>query len=65
MNAIVTIGVDLAKNVFAAHGVVTEVKPVLLCAGVPCTKLRELIAALSTCLVDVETRFGERQLRGG
>jgi hypothetical protein len=40
VNAIVTIGIDLAKNVFAAHGVVTKVKPVLLCASVPCIKLR-------------------------
>lgn len=29
-----------------------------------CAKLRELIAALSTCLVGVEARCGERQLRG-
>ena len=64
MNFIVTIAIGPAKNFFAVHGVVSKGPPALLCASVPRAKLRELIAALSTCFVDVETRSGERQLRG-
>jgi transposase len=37
--AIVTVGIDLAKNVFAVHGVDATGKPVLLRPSVPRAKL--------------------------
>ncbi len=42
--AIVTVGIDLAKNVFAVHGVSESGKPVLIRPDVPRAKLLELIA---------------------
>lgn len=44
MTAIVTVGIDLAKNVFAVHGVDAIGKPVLVHLNVPRNKLLELIA---------------------
>jgi transposase len=41
--AIVTVGINLTKNVFAVHGVDTTGKPVLLRPCVPRTKLTELM----------------------
>ncbi len=38
--AIVTVGIDLAKNVFAVHGVDETGKPALVCPEVPHAKLR-------------------------
>ncbi len=49
MIAIVNVGIDLAKNVFAVHGVDATGKPVLLRPSVPCSKLLELIASLPPC----------------
>jgi hypothetical protein len=46
MNTIVTIGIDLAKNVFAIHGVDATGQPALVRPNVPRAKLRELIARL-------------------
>ena len=46
MSAIVTIGIDLAKNVFAAHGVGVAGKSALVRPSVPRGKLLEWIAAL-------------------
>ena len=43
---IVTIGIDLAKNVFAVHGVDATGKAVLVQPSVARTKLLELIASL-------------------
>jgi transposase len=43
---IVTVGIDLAKNVFAVHGVNEAGKPELLRPSVPRTKLNELIASM-------------------
>ena len=51
---IVTIGIDLAKNVFAVHGVDATGKPVLVCPSVPRGRLLELIAALPPCLIGME-----------
>ena len=45
--AIVTLGIDLAKNVFAVHGVDESGKPVPLRPSVPRAKLLELIASLT------------------
>ena len=39
MTAIVTIGIDLAKNVFAVHGVGATGKPALVRPSVPRAKL--------------------------
>lgn len=58
MAAIVTIGIDLAKNVFAVHGVEATGKPVLLRPGVPRAKLLKLIAALPPCLIGMEACSG-------
>jgi hypothetical protein len=44
---IVTVGIDLAKNVFAVHGVYATGKPVLVRPAVACGKLAETIAALA------------------
>lgn len=58
MTAIVTIGIDLAKNVFAVHGVDATGKPRLLRPSVPRAKLLELIAALPPCLIGMEACSG-------
>jgi transposase len=54
MTAIVTIGIDLAKNVLAVHGVDATGKPALLRPSVPRAKLLELIATLPPCLIAKE-----------
>jgi transposase len=56
--AIVTLGVDLAKNVFALHGVDATGKPALVRPSVPRGKLLELIASLPPCLVGMEACSG-------
>lgn len=58
MTDIVTIGIDLAKNVFAVHGVDATGKPVLLRPSVLRAKLLELIAALPPCLIGMEACSG-------
>lgn len=58
MTDIVTIGIDLAKNVFAVHGVDATGKPVLLRPSVQRAKLLELIAALPPCLIGMEACSG-------
>ena len=55
---IVTLGIDLAKNVFAIHGVDATGKPVLVRPSVPRSKLLELVASLPPCLVGMEACFG-------
>lgn len=56
--AIVTLGIDLAKNVFALHGVDTTGKPVLVRPSVPRGKLLEMVAALPPCLIGMEACSG-------
>ncbi len=56
--AIVTVGIGLAKNVFAVHGVDATGKPVLLKPSVPRAKLAELIASLPPCLIGMEACSG-------
>ncbi len=58
MSVIVTIGIDLAKNVFAVHGVDATGKSALVRPSVPRGKLFELIAALPPCLIGVEACSG-------
>lgn len=58
MATIVTIGIDLAKSVFAMHGVDASGKPVLLRPRVPRDTQLELIAALLQCLIGMEACSG-------
>lgn len=55
---IVTVGIDLAKNVFAVHGVGISGKPELVKPLVRRNKLLELIASLPPCLIGMEACSG-------
>ena len=55
---IVFVGIDLAKNVFAVHGVDAAGKPVLVRPSVARDKLLELIASLPPCTVAMEACSG-------
>ena len=55
---IVYASIDLAKNVFAVHGVDESGKPALVRPSVPRAKLRELIASLPPCAVAMEACTG-------
>ncbi|WP_234263906.1 IS110 family transposase [Hydrogenophaga sp. NFH-34] len=56
--AIVSVGIDLAKNVFAVHGVDEAGKPALVRPSVARAKLLELIASLPPCLIGMEACSG-------
>ena len=56
--AIVTVGIDLAKNVFAVHGVGESGKPELVRPEVPRARLLEFIANLPPCLIGMESCSG-------
>jgi transposase len=49
--AIVHVGIDLAKNVFAVHAVDEHGKPALVRPSVARAKLHELIASLPPCTI--------------
>lgn len=55
---IVTLGIDLAKNVFALHGVDATGKPALVRPRVARGKLLEVVAALPPCLIGMEACSG-------
>ncbi len=55
---VVTVGIDLAKNVFAVHGVNAAGKAVLVKPLVRRAKLLELIATLPACLIGIEACTG-------
>ena len=55
---ILTLGIDLAKNVFALHGVDATGRAVLVRPGVPRGKLLEAVAALPPCLIGMEACSG-------
>ena len=55
---IVTVGIDLAKNVFAVHGVDAMGKAVLVKPRVPRDQLAALIASLPPCLIGMEACTG-------
>ena len=57
---IVTVGIDLAKNVFAVHGIDATDKPVLIRPSVLRAKLLELIAMLLPCLIRSGTHATRR-----
>ena len=56
--AIVTVGIDLAKNVFAVHGVDAAGRATLVRPAVARGKLLELIASLPPCLIGMEACSG-------
>ena len=56
--SIVYVGIDLAKNVFAVHGVDEAGKPALVRPSVTRARLRELIASLAPCTVAMEACTG-------
>jgi transposase len=56
--AIVYVGIDLAKNIFAVHGVNEAGKAVLVRPAVVRDKLHELIAALPACTIGMEACSG-------
>jgi transposase len=56
--AILTVGIDLAKNVFAVHGLNEHGKPELKRPTVPRAKLLELVATLPPCLIGMEACSG-------
>ena len=55
---IVTVGIDLAKNVFAVHGVNAAGQPILVKPSVARAKLLELIASLPPCTIGMEACSG-------
>lgn len=55
---ILTVGIDLAKNVFAVHGVNEAGKAELIRPAVPRDKLHELIVALPPCVIGMEACSG-------
>ena len=56
--AILTVGIDLAKNVFALHGVNASGKPELVQPKVPRARLHELVATLPPCTIGMEACSG-------
>jgi transposase len=56
--AIVHVGIDLAKNVFAVHAVDEHGKPALVRPSVPRARLHELVASLPPCMVAMEACSG-------
>ena len=56
--AIVTLGIDLAKNVFALHGVDATGRPALVRPSVARGKLLEMVAAMPPCLIGMEACSG-------
>ena len=55
---ILTVGIDLAKNVFAVHGVNEAGKAELVRPAVPRDELHELIASLPPCVIGMEACSG-------
>src|SRR6187549_1646666 len=56
--AILFVGIDLAKNVFAVHGVDGHGKAVLVRPAVQRAKLHELVASLPGCTIGMEACSG-------
>jgi transposase len=56
--AILYVGIDLAKNVFAVHGVNEAGRPELVRPAVPRARLLELIASLPPCTIGMEACTG-------
>ena len=62
--AVVFLGIDLAKNVFALHGVDAAGKPCLVRPQVRRDQLAELVARLPPCTIGMEACSGARQFAG-
>lgn len=56
--SIVSVGIDLAKNVFAVHGVDEAGKPRLVRPSVRRARLPELVASLPPCVIGMEACSG-------
>ena len=56
-------GIDLAKNVFALHGVNEGGRTELLQPRVPRAKLHALVASLPSCTLGIEARSGAHHRR--
>jgi transposase len=56
--SIVTVGIDLSKNVFAVHGVDELGKAVLIRPSVKRAALLELVAKLPPCVIGMEACSG-------
>lgn len=56
--SIITVGIDLAKNVFAVHGVDDNGKPALVKPKVSREHLLPLVAQLSPCVIGMEACSG-------
>jgi transposase len=56
--SIVTVGIDLAKNVFALHGVNAAGKAERISPRVVRAKLNEVVAALPPCVIGMEACSG-------
>lgn len=56
--AIEYVGIDLAKNVFAVHGVDEHGQLALARPSVPRARLHELIASLPPCVIGMEACSG-------
>ena len=56
--AIVYVGIDLSKNVFAVHGINEAGRPELARPSVPRARLHELFASLPPCTVAMEACSG-------
>ena len=56
--SIVYLGIDLAKNVFALHGVNDAGKPELVRPTMARARLHELIATLPPCIIGMEACSG-------
>ena len=56
--AILYVGIDLAKNVFAIHGVDEHGKAVLVRPSVQRARLHQLVAALPPCTIGMEACSG-------
>ena len=54
----VTVGIDLAKNVFALHGVEQSGKAVFIKPKVVRSQLLEMVANLPPCLIGMEACSG-------
>jgi transposase len=57
-DAVAVVGIDLAKNVFAVHGITAAGKAVLVRPAVRRDQLLELLAQLPPCLVGMEACTG-------
>ncbi len=56
--SIITLGIDLAKNLFALHGIDQAGKPALAKPKVPRDQLLAIVAQLPPCLIGLEACSG-------